>query len=67
MFAVAARRATRAIPAARQQKRGFVDYLTNYPDKVSVLSSGGGGGLHIWEIPSELPCMIGVIHAANDG
>eukprot|EP00571_Detonula_confervacea_P011198 CAMPEP_0172309878 /NCGR_PEP_ID=MMETSP1058-20130122/10833_1 /TAXON_ID=83371 /ORGANISM="Detonula confervacea, Strain CCMP 353" /LENGTH=96 /DNA_ID=CAMNT_0013022591 /DNA_START=48 /DNA_END=338 /DNA_ORIENTATION=+ len=36
MFAVVSRSvATRAAPLARrQQRRGFVDYLVNYPDKV---------------------------------
>jgi hypothetical protein len=33
MFALAARR---AVPRVSSQKRGFVDYLVNYPDKVSL-------------------------------
>jgi hypothetical protein len=33
MFALAVRRAAPRV-ASNQQKRGFVDYLVNYPDKV---------------------------------
>ena len=36
MFALAVRRAAPRV-ASKQQKRGFVDYLVNYPDKVSDL------------------------------
>jgi hypothetical protein len=31
-----ARAMTRRAASAQQQKRGIVDYLTNYPDKVST-------------------------------
>lgn len=39
---VATRAASRKAPL-QQQKRGIVDYLTNYPDKVSTLFDGLSG------------------------
>ena len=42
MFAaVAARRTVAPIARCRQQRRGIVDWMTNYPDKVSYISGGG--------------------------
>ena len=39
--------ATRAAPLARrQQRRGIVSWMVNYPDKVRVGFSGGGGSAH---------------------
>lgn len=45
MFAIAARRAAPRL-ASKQQKRGIVDYLTNYPDKVRIMMIGGMCGAH---------------------
>ena len=33
---IATRTVARRAPVQQQQKRGIVDYLTNYPDKVSL-------------------------------
>ena len=42
MYAVvAARRTVAPIARCRQQRRGIVDWMTNYPDKVSYISGGG--------------------------
>ena len=45
MFAIAARRAAPRL-ASKQQKRGIVDYLTNYPDKVRIMMLEGKWGAY---------------------
>ena len=45
MFAAASRHAARraASRAPRQQRRGIVDWMTNYPDKVRWVEETRGG------------------------
>ena len=55
MFTLAVRRAAPRV-ASNQQKRGIVDYLVKYPDRVRTIifmsvyfTSGGEGGLRIFD------------------